>query len=131
MIRQEPFREFKAPVPSDIQREVQRRAQELIDSALKPRCIQPPPKKAEFNYLVDIYGKWRGPFFYFRSKYRCPGPDALSPFFESNFARLQYARDGRFHLAYFRHTGQCWEVAQLLPLEECLSQIESGGIFTP
>jgi hypothetical protein len=125
------FRQSRARVPTDIQREVQRRAQELIDSALKPRHIQPPPKKAKFNYLIDIYCKWRGPFFYFCAKYRCPGPQALSPFFESNFARLQYAGDGRFNLAYFRHTGQFWEIAQLLSLEECLSRIGSGGIFTP
>lgn len=125
------FRQSKAPVPPDIQREVQRRTQELIDSTLKPRHIQPPPKKAEFNYLVDIYSKWRGPFFYFCSKYCSPGPHALSPSFESKFARLQYAGDGRFNLAYFRHTGQWWEVAQLLSLEECLARIQAGGIFTP
>jgi hypothetical protein len=110
---------------------VQRRAQELIDSALKPRHIQPPPKKAEFNYLVDLYSKWRGPFFYFCSRYCSPGPRALSPFFESKFARLQYAGDGRFNLAYFRHTGQWWEIAQLLSLKECLALIEEGNIFTP
>jgi hypothetical protein len=34
-------------------------------------------------------------------------------------------------LAYFRHTGQWWEVDQLLSLEECLSEIEAGGLFTP
>ena len=54
-----------------------------------------------------------------------------SPFFESRFARLQYAGDERFNLAYFRPTGQWWEVAQLLPLQECLSRIEAGGLFTP
>jgi hypothetical protein len=117
-------------VPADIQHEVERRAQTLIDSTLKPR-IPPPPKKARFNYLVDIYTRWRGPFFYFCSRYCSPGPRALSPFFESKFARLQYAGDERFNLAYFRHTGQWWEVAQLLSLEECLSRIEAGGLFTP
>jgi hypothetical protein len=50
------------------------RAQELIDSTLKPRYIQPPPKKAELNYLVDLYAQWRGPFFYFCSRYCSPGP---------------------------------------------------------
>jgi len=110
---------------------VERRAQELIDSTLKPRHIQPPPQKAELNYLVDISCKWRGPFFYFCSQYCSPGPRALSPFFESKFARLQYAGDERFNLAYFRHTGQWWEIAQLLSPEECLSEIEAGGLFTP
>jgi hypothetical protein len=118
-------------VPPGLQQEVQRRAQELIESTLKPRSIQPPPRKPQFNYLVDIYCQWRGPFFYFCSKYCSPGPHALSPFFESRFARLQYAGDERFNLAYFRHTGQWWEVAQLLSLEECLARIEEGNIFAP
>ena len=125
------FRQSKKPVPADLQHEVERRAQELIDSTLKPRHIQPPPQKAELNYLVDISCKWRGPFFYFCSQYCSPGPRALSPFFESKFARLQYAGDERFNLAYFRHTGLWWEIAQLLSLEECLSEIEAGGLFTP
>ena len=125
------FRQSQKPVPADIQHEVQRRAQELIDSTLKPRYIQPPPQKPRFNYLVDIYSQWRGPFFYFCSKYCSPGPHALSPSFESKFARLQYAGDERFNLAYFRHTGQWWEVAQLLSLEKCLARIEEGNIFIP
>ena len=125
------FRRSKALVPPNIQQEVERRAQELTTSTLKPRFVQPPPKKGEFNYLVDIYTKWRGPFFYFCSKYCSPGPRALSPFFESKFARLQYAGNERFNLAYFRHTGQWWELAQLLSLDECLSWIEEGGPFIP
>jgi hypothetical protein len=28
-------------------------------------------------------------------------------------------------------TGQWWEIAQLLSLEECLSEIEAGGLFAP
>jgi len=125
------FRRSKKPVPAHLQQEVERRAQELIDLTLKPRYIQPPPNKTEFNYLVDLFCKWRGPFFYFCSKYCSPGPRALSPFFESRFARLQYAGDDRFNLAYFRRTGQWWEVMQLLSLEECLDEIRGGGLFTP
>jgi len=125
------FRRSRKPVPAHLQQEVERRAQALIDSKLKPRYIQPPPKKAEFNYLVDISCQWRGPFFYFCSKYCSPGPRALSPFFDSRFARLQYAGEDQFNLAYFRHTGRWWEIAQLLSLEECLSRIEDGNIFRP
>ena len=125
------FRRSKAPVPPDIKQEVQRRAADLINSTLKPRHIQPPPKKAQFNYLVDMHFKWRGPFFYFCSKYCSPGPNALSASFESSFARLQYVGSGRFNLAYFRHTGEWQEIAQLLSLKECLSWIEGGNIFMP
>jgi hypothetical protein len=82
---------------------------------------EPPDKKAQFNYLVGLHIKWHGPFFYFCSRYCSPGPKALSPSFESRFARLQYAGYRRFNLAYFRHTGRWCEIAQLLSLEECLS----------
>lgn len=125
------FRQSQAAVPADIKQEVQRQAQELIDSTLKPRYLQPPPRKPQCNYLVDLYCQWRGPFFYFCSKYCSPGPQALSPSFDSKFARLQYVGNERFNLAYFRHTGQWWEVAQLLSLGKCLSWIKEGNIFTP
>src|SRR5260370_40263228 len=118
------FRQSKARVPTDIQWVVQLRAQDLINSRFKPRYIQHRDKKAQFNYLVDIHAKWRGPFFYFCSTYCSPGPKALSLSFESRFARLQYAGGQRFNLAYFRHTGRCWKIARLLSLEDCLSEIE-------
>jgi len=82
------FRRSKKPVPPDIQYKLQRRAQELIDTTLKPRYLQPPPQKAQFNYLVDISCKWRGPFFYFCSRYCSPGPRALSPFMFPSKIRL-------------------------------------------
>jgi hypothetical protein len=47
------FRQSKKPVPPHIQHEVERRAHELIDSTLKPRYIQPPPKKAEINFVYQ------------------------------------------------------------------------------
>ena len=125
------FRRSGKPAPLNIQQEVERRAQALIDSTLKPRYIQPPPKGADLNYLVDLYAHWRGPFFYVCSRYCSPGPRAVSPFFESGFARLQYAGDDGFNLAYFRHTGRWWEIAQFLSLEECLADVEAGGLFTP
>jgi hypothetical protein len=90
--------------------------------------INPPPTPSRLRsdnvFNVDYKAVAAG-------RLRSPGPRALSPFFESRFARLQYAGDDRFHLAYFRHTGQWWEVMQLLSLEECLDEIRAGGLFTP
>jgi len=60
-----------------------------------------------------------------------PPSSGTSPFFESDLARLQHAVDDRFNLAYFRHTGQWGEVAELLSLKECLSEIDAGGLLTP
>jgi hypothetical protein len=94
MIRRERFRHPKLQSPRISNWRCSRRAGDLIHSTLKARHIQPPPKKKQFNYLVDIHSKWRGPFFYFSSEYFSPGPNALSASFESSFARLQSAEAG-------------------------------------
>ncbi len=57
MIRPERFGDPRLRCPRGIKQEVQRRAQELIDSTLKARHIEPPPKKTQFNYLTDIHSE--------------------------------------------------------------------------
>lgn len=102
----------------------------LVDSALKPKHVKP-PNDPRFNYIVDISTKWHGRFFYFVSKYACPGPNAISPFFEAPFTRLEYQRNGRFSLAYMRHTGQWWQVYAELTLDEALKAIREQRLFQP
>ncbi len=36
----------------------------------------------------------------------------ISGFFEARFARLEYAGNEKFNMAYKRHTGQWWEIFQ-------------------
>lgn len=93
-------------VPDLIKAEVKSRADEFIETVLKPEHIKPPPEDNNFNYLVDISSKWYRHYFYFCSEYNCPGPNALSPSFESKFARLEYTGPDRFNLAFMRHTGK-------------------------
>jgi len=73
----------RKPVPprisEEMREEVTKKANELIETLLKPKYLQPPPENAQFNYIIDIYGKWYRSYFYFCSRYYCPGPDALSP----------------------------------------------------
>ncbi|HME54063.1 MAG TPA: hypothetical protein VKM55_17685 [Candidatus Lokiarchaeia archaeon] len=80
---------------------------------------------------MDIYSRWYRNYFYFCSKYSSPGPNAISPFFETKFARMEYMPNGRFNLAYMRYTGQWLEVFTDLSLEECLEMIEKGPWFHP
>jgi len=49
-----------------------------------------------------------------------PWPEGSFSIFRVEVGRLQYAGHRQFNLAYFRHTGQWWEIAQLLSIEECL-----------
>ena len=71
------------PVPEDIRAVVEAEAHELVERHLKPACIEPPPKDRRFNYLIDITTRWHRSFFYLVATYASPGPDALSPTFES------------------------------------------------
>jgi hypothetical protein len=115
--------------------ELKTKATELIDAVLKPEHVKPPPKNAKWNYIVDLYTKWHRNYFYFCAKYACPGPNALSPFFDTGFARLEYSggvgRQSRFNLSYMRHTGRWWEIGHGLSLEQCLAEVREGGLFQP
>jgi hypothetical protein len=118
-------------VPDDLKAEVEARANELIETQLKPRFIKPPPEDRRWNYLTGISAKWHRSFFHLVSTYASPGPNALSPTFESPFARMEYVGDGKFNLAYMRHTGKWWEVYRDLTADECLKSIRDEAIFQP
>lgn len=118
-------------IPQAVKDKLSARAQEFVDLELNPRHVQPPPRNARFNYIVDLSTKWQGRFFYFVSKYASPGPNAISPFFEAAFARLEYQGKGRFSLAYMRHTGQWWQVYTDLTVGQALNVIREEPLFQP
>jgi hypothetical protein len=118
-------------VPDRVKLEVQERADRLIETILKPQHVQPPPKGYDFNYIVDLYAKWYRHYFNFCAKYSSPGPNALSPFFEVRFARMEYVGANHFDLAYMRHTGQWIMIYPDLSLDECLTTIERDPAFVP
>lgn len=95
----------------------------------KPAWVQPPNDR--WGYVSDVYGKWYRSYYYFCATYRYEAPEAKMPEREVKFTRLEYAGSGKFHMAYFRHTGQWWQVFDNLTLEECLEQVEKNEIFWP
>ncbi|MBI5114869.1 hypothetical protein HZA56_00170 [Candidatus Poribacteria bacterium] len=121
----------KPKITDTLKATVEARSNELVESVLKPRSIQPPPEDDRFNYIVDIYTKWHGSGFYFLSKYRCPGPNAIVPFFETGFARMEYAGQNRFNLSMMRHTGQWQRIFFDFTLDECLTSIRDDPFFGP
>src|SRR5947207_570357 len=125
-----PRKTSTASLPEALKMEVTTRANELIDTVLKPKYIQPPPENPQFNYIVDIYGKWYHSAFYFCTTYCCPGPNAISPSFESKFARMQYAGKDRFHLSFMRHNGEWVELYTDQTVDECLTAIKDDPWFT-
>lgn len=41
-------------VPESLKAEVTRKAQDLVETVLKPHYVQPAPEDPQFNYIVDI-----------------------------------------------------------------------------
>ena len=126
-----PPRPPKPRVPDAVKADMEAQARELIETVLKPAHVKPPPEDPRFNYLVDIYARWYRNYFYFCSRYCCPGPNAIAPFFEDRFARLEYVDRDRYHLAYMRYTGQWWEIYRDLSLGECLVTVRDEPHFSP
>jgi hypothetical protein len=126
-----PSRPTRPRVTDNVKADVERKAAELVEKVLKPQHIKPPPEDVRFNYIVDIYTRWHGNYFYFCAKYHSPGPNAISPFFEVKFARLEYVGGSHFNLSFMRHTGQWVEVYTDCSLDECLSAIREDAFFQP
>ncbi|MBM3128520.1 MAG: hypothetical protein FJ009_07825 [Chloroflexi bacterium] len=118
-------------VPERVKAEVQTKADQLIETVLKPKHIQPPPEDNDFNYIVDLFSKWYRHYFYFCAKYCSPGPNAIAPFFEIKFARLEYVGDNRFHLSFMRHTDEWAQLYPNVSLDECLAAVKDDPWFIP
>ena len=122
----------RAPtVPAAVKAEVQDRAQQLVETVLKPLHLKPPPKDDRFNYLVDIFTRWYRQYFYFCATYAVPGPTAIAPFFETKFARIEYLDGDRFDLAFMRHTGAWITLYHGVSRDECFQHIKEDPFFYP
>jgi hypothetical protein len=108
--------------------------QHFIDRTLKPRFL-PEVRASEFNYPVDIVGKWRGNKYSFIVRYRSGFPDSLGEEFDAPFTRLDHVAecvtDVRFDLMWHRHNGQWWRLHASVTLEEALKLIETQPVLQP
>jgi hypothetical protein len=123
--------QFSALVLRALKRKVNQKAGDLIENVLKPEHVQPPPKGRQLNYLLDITTKWLGSKCYFISVYRSPGPHAISPTFETKFAKMEYVGNAKFALFFMRHTGEWVELYDALSVDECLKSIQDDPWFVP
>jgi hypothetical protein len=126
-----PPKPARPKLPDDLKHEVQKKADTLLESYLRPTFILPPPKEPAWNYIVDIFTKWHQRYFYFCSTFRCVHENCISEFFESRFARLEYVGNRKFNVAYMRHTGQWWEILQGLSLDQCMEEIKEQILLHP
>jgi hypothetical protein len=121
----------KAVVPAALKAQATAKAEELVEAVLRPKFVQPPPKNPRFNYVIGVAAKWHGSSLYFASTYACPGPVAISPTFESRFARMGYVGDDKFSLSFMRHTDKWVVLYDRLSLDECLGAIREDYWFQP
>jgi hypothetical protein len=126
-----PTRPKKSAIPEALKAQVDAKAKKFVEAMMKPKFIQPPPKKPRFNYVIDVAAKWHGSSLYFISTYACPGPTAISPTFEAKFARMEFVGNSRFSLSFMRHTGKWVVLYDRLTLDECLDAIRDDPWFKP
>ena len=104
--------------------------QTFIDTTLKPRFL-PRIMPTQFNYPVDIQGKWHGSKYRFLKRYRSGFDDNRGEEFDSPFARLDWTAPNRFDVQWHRHTGQWWRLYQGLTLNAALDAIISNEVLRP
>lgn len=126
-----PAKRTKPKVPDELKKALQEKADQVIEDTLKPKHIKPPPTDNNWNYVADIYSKWYRSYFYFCATYNCPSPNAISPSFDTKFARMEYVGGEKFNLSYMRHTEKWWEIHQDLSMLDCIERIVKEPHFTP
>jgi hypothetical protein len=97
---------------------------------LKPRFL-PEIRPTEWNYPVDILGRWHGNRYRFIQRYRSDRPDAIQPEFDAPFARLDWIAPRLFNVAWHRHTGEWRILFARVTLEEALRLIETEILLHP
>jgi hypothetical protein len=106
----------------------------FIADALKPRFLAH-IRPTEFNYCIDIFGKWRGSKYSFMQRYRSGHSENLGEEFDMAFARLDYREDSttrtRFDVMWHRHTGQWLPLHPLATLDEAFRLIEQEELLWP
>lgn len=91
--------------------------------------LTPLPEPQQFNHCIDVFSKWQGKHFYIMQKYKA-GTNAITEFFDVGLARLEYQGVDKFKLAYFRHTGQWFTIAENMPAKACQEMILDGDMFS-
>lgn len=102
----------------------------LIDDFLKPRFL-PSIRPTEFNYPVDILGKWHGAKYRFIQRYRSGFTENLGEEFDAPFARLDRIKPDHFDIQWHRHTGEWFCVYRGLTLDRAVETLRSDGLLHP
>jgi hypothetical protein len=102
----------------------------LIGEYLRPRFL-PAIRPTDFNYPIDILGKWRGANYRFILRYRSGFLENLGEEFDAPFARIDWISHDRFDIQWYRHTGQWHRLHRGLTLVNAIETLKSDGILHP
>lgn len=106
----------------------------FIAEKLKPRFL-PEIHPTQFNYPIDIFGKWRAGKYSFITRYRSGFADNAGEEFDVAFTRLDHLEERidetRIDVMWFRHTGRWWRLYSGVTLEEALHLIETEELLQP
>ena len=102
----------------------------FIGEVLKPRFL-PAIRPTDYNYPIDIRGKWQGSRYRFIQRYRSGHPENLGEEFDAPFARLDWISRDRFDIMWHRHTGAWYRLHRDKSLSEALRILETDGILHP
>lgn len=102
----------------------------FIAEVLKPRFL-PEVRPTEFNFPVDITGRWRGKRYSLIQRYRSGFPENKGEEFDSAFARLDHVSGDYFDLMWHRHTRRWLCFRANVTLAEALRLIEAEEILWP
>ena len=116
-----------SPTANDAQKLAITRQFEPVIDELKKK-IRPLPESQEFNHCIDVFGKWRGNHYSIMQKFKT-GTHAVVDFFDTGLARLEYYGEGKFNLAYFRHTGQWATIYENISTEDTKKAILEDSWF--
>jgi hypothetical protein len=110
------------------------RCERFIREELRPRFL-PRIQPTEFNYPIDIFGKWRGSQYSFVQRWRSGFAENCGAEFNAAFTRLDHRDDCfdeiRFDVMWHRHTGQWFCLYGFLTLEEALECIRTDELLQP
>jgi hypothetical protein len=119
------------PVPELLKRKITAWGNELIAKEFRiDRANEAVAQHMGFNYVVAVYGEWRGRSYYLCAKYRRPRGKPEDDFVVRT-TRMTYTGPDRFDLSYFRHTKRWQLVYSELTMAECCETIEQEEIFWP
>ena len=111
---------------------VAERCERLIREEFKQRFL-PQVRPTEFNYPVDIFGKWRGGQYSFIERFRSGFADNLGEEFDEPFTRLDHRDDClteiRFDVMWRRHTGRWFRLHAAQTLAEALERVRTDELL--